>query len=107
MELDELDYVGMGKRIRHFRQQLKLTQGVFAEQIDVSPSFVGHLERGTRKASLATLFRISQVLRQPLDIIVGGFYIASRQEKSTQIQTRILSDIAMVLGTYMNEQQQS
>lgn len=106
MELVKFDYVDMGKRIRHFRRQCKLTQGDLAEQIDVSTSFVGHVERGTRKASIETLFCISQVLHQPLDIIVGGFSIADGQEKPTQIQTRILSDIAMVLDSYMNDWQQ-
>ena len=50
-----MDYVDMGKRVRKQRQLIGLTQQELAERIGVSTSFVGHVERGTRKASLETL----------------------------------------------------
>ena len=54
-----MDYVDMGKRVRKQRQLIGLTQQELAERIGVSTSFVGHVERGTRKASLETLVALS------------------------------------------------
>ena len=51
---DGLDYRAIGLRVRGLRQQQELTQESLAELVGVSPSFVGHIERGEKKASLET-----------------------------------------------------
>ena len=55
-------YQGLGKRIRQQRKLLRMTQEQLAEQAGISLSFLGHIERGTRKASLDTLVRICNAL---------------------------------------------
>ena len=57
-----MDYVDIGRRIRIQRRQLNLTQGELAKLIGVSSSFIGHLERGTRQASLETLVALANEL---------------------------------------------
>ena len=55
-------YEVMGKRIRERRKNMKLTQQELADQIDLSASFLGHIERGTRKLSVETLYAICMAL---------------------------------------------
>ena len=50
-----MDYQDFGLRVRTLRRQLKLTQEELAEKVGISASFMGHIERGTRVASLETL----------------------------------------------------
>ena len=61
--MDILDYKALGERIRRQRQHLKLTQEQLAELIGVSHSYVGHIERGSRVASLETLVALCNVLQ--------------------------------------------
>ena len=65
-----MDYVDMGKRVRKQRQLIGLTQQELAERIGVSTSFVGHVERGTRKASLETVINIANALGVSADTLL-------------------------------------
>ena len=62
----------LGQRIRKQRTQLGWTQEALAEHIGVSTSFVGHIERGTRKASLETLVSVANSLKISLDYLLAG-----------------------------------
>lgn len=70
--MNELNYFEMGKRIREKRKELKLTQEKLSEIIDVSPSYIGEIERGTSITSLATICKICNSLNTDLDYIVFG-----------------------------------
>ena len=67
-----MDYVDLGRRIRKQRSQRGWTQEALAERVNVSTSFVGHVERGTRKASLETLVAMANVLDVSLDYLLSG-----------------------------------
>lgn len=62
----------MGRRIRRGRKQWHLTQEALSERVGISTSFLGHVERGTRKASLETIVKICAALKMSLDEIVLG-----------------------------------
>lgn len=64
-------YREIGQRIRKRRLEMKLTQQQFAERVGISMSFYGHIERGTRKLSVDTLYRIVQGLDCSADEILG------------------------------------
>ncbi len=66
-----MDYVQLGKRVRIRRQVLELTQEELAEKISVSTSFIGHIERGSRKLSVDTLYDICKVLDVSADFLLG------------------------------------
>ncbi len=68
----EMDYIDLGRRIRKQRALRGWTQEALAEHVNVSTSFVGHVERGTRKASLETLVSIANVLDVSLDYLLSG-----------------------------------
>lgn len=66
-----MDYKAIGKRVRIRRQIVELTQEQLAEKIGVCTSFVGHIERGTRKLSVETLYALCKVLETSADFIIG------------------------------------
>lgn len=57
-----MDYKDLGARIRTARRRLSLTQEELAEKTGISASFLGHIERGTRVASLETLVALCNTL---------------------------------------------
>lgn len=57
-----MNYIELGNKIRAARIRLNLTQEQLAELIDVSTSFIGHIERGTRVLSVDTLERLCRTL---------------------------------------------
>lgn len=58
-----MNYVKLGERIRQQRKLLRWTQEQLAEKSGISLPFLGHIERGTRKASLETLVGICNALK--------------------------------------------
>ena len=58
-----MNYADFGARIRARRKKLKLTQEQLAELAGISASFLGHVERGTRIASLDTLVTLCNVMQ--------------------------------------------
>ena len=67
-----MNYKDLGRRIRMLRQKQHMTQERLAEAIDMSSSFLGHIERGTRVASLETLVQIINVLDVSADYLLAG-----------------------------------
>ena len=58
-----IDYKDMGKRIRVLRRKNGMTQEQLAEKAGISASFMGHIERGSRIASLETLVALCNALK--------------------------------------------
>ena len=67
-----VDYKRVGLRIQKQRKEKGLSQEQLAELIGISLSFLGHIERGTRKASVETLARICKALDADMHYIVFG-----------------------------------
>mgnify|MGYP003319352528 CR=1 FL=1 len=68
-----VDYIRIGQRIQNHRKEKGLSQEQLSEQIGISLSFLGHIERGTRKASVETLARICKSLDVDMHYIVFGY----------------------------------
>lgn len=66
-----MDYSAIGKRVRIRRKALGLTQEKLAEIVDVSTSFIGHIERGSRKLSVETLYDLCKALDVSADFLMG------------------------------------
>mgnify|MGYP000097219291 CR=1 FL=1 len=73
-----MDYAFMGAAFRKARQKKNLSMKQVADAAGICLSFYGHIERGTRKASLETALNISQVLEVSLDL-------ALRLDTATQL----------------------
>lgn len=66
-----MDYVLLGKRVRIRRMVLELTQEELAERIGVCTSFIGHIERDSRKLSVDTLYALCKALDTSADFLMG------------------------------------
>lgn len=69
---DVLDYRAMGERVQRRRRALKLTQQALAGQVNVSTSFIGHIERGEKKASAETIVALCRSLGVSADYLMRG-----------------------------------
>lgn len=65
-----LNYQMLGKRIQQIRNARKLSQFQLAELIGTSPTFVSHIERGTKGPSLETLILIADALHTSIDLLL-------------------------------------
>lgn len=66
-----MDYALLGKRVRIRRNVLELTQEELAARIGVCTSFIGHIERGSRKLSVETLYDLCKALETSADFLLG------------------------------------
>lgn len=65
-----MDYKRLGKRIREERLRLNLTQAQLAEDIDISDTYMGAIERGERCLTLDTLVRLVNRLGVTIDYLL-------------------------------------
>ena len=65
-----MDYLRLGQRIRRQRKLMGLTQKEVAERAGISLPFYGHIERGTRKASLETTVDLANALGVSTDMLL-------------------------------------
>ena len=98
-----LDYQAMGGRIRQLRKQKRMTQAELAEKVRISTSFMGHIERGTRIASLETLVNLSDALEVSLDALVTGMDTMSAPSANTTSRMRVLNDVMRILNEHASE----
>ena len=68
--MNNINYVNLGEKIKSTRKERGYTQEKLAEICDISTGFLGHIERGTRKLSLDTLFCIATVLNVSIDYLL-------------------------------------
>lgn len=66
-----LNYLMLGRRIQHTRTARKLSQFQLAELIGTSPTFVSHIERGTKGPGLETLVLIADALHTSMDLLLS------------------------------------
>jgi len=59
-------YRQLGRRTKEIRKKLGVTQERLAFKARISPSFLSHVERGTKKASLETMKKIADGLGVPV-----------------------------------------
>jgi len=67
-----VNYREVGERIRTEREKIQISREKFAEILDLSPFFVGQIERGERKMSISTLINVSDCLRISIDYLIFG-----------------------------------
>lgn len=67
-----IDYSETGSGIRKQREQMGLTQEQLGEACELSASFVGHIERGSRKLSVESLYKLAAALNVSADYLLFG-----------------------------------
>ena len=66
-----MDYKRLGERIREERLKLNLTQAKLAEDIDISDTYMGAIDRGERSLTLDTLVRLVNRLGVTVDYMLA------------------------------------
>ena len=68
--MKKIDYPLVGQKIKNLRMEAGLTQEQMAELCGISTSFLGHIERGSRKLSLETAVKIADCLHVSMDALI-------------------------------------
>lgn len=67
--MSKRDLQKFGKRLKALRVERDLTQLELAEVLDMSPNFVGMIERGERNTTVENVFKISRALNVKPDAL--------------------------------------
>lgn len=65
--MDTVDYEALGKRIKGFREDRKMTQEQLAETVNLSPTHISNIETAHTKVSLCSLVAIANELKVSLN----------------------------------------
>ena len=98
-----MDYTAIGKRVLKIRKKLNMTQAEFSEQIGISLSFLGHIERGTRVMSVQTLKRIAEVGHCSADYLLG---IEAEQMAIDEYVADLLEKVLLLVQKRMNMEEE-
>ena len=98
--MTNFNHAAVGALIRDRRKALRLTQERLSELADISASFLGHIERGTRKASIETIVRIAEAL----DVCVCAFIPQMRHTDSANFYEQLVEDILKLILSRTGEE---
>lgn len=99
-------YQELGKRIRQQRTLARMTQEKLSEAAGISLSFLGHIERGTRKASLDTVVKICNALKVSPNMLLQDSLDSNLLSDSAGLSVthrRLLREIADNIAQYTVE----
>ena len=109
-----MNYVRLGERIREERLKLKLTQSQLAEDIDISDTYIGQIERGERSLTLDTLVRLVNRLGVSIDYLlkdyveVNGDNIVNQFRQVTDLQSdkrkQMAIDVIKTMFAHLDEE---
>lgn len=93
----------LGARIQELRKRGPMTQERLAELVEVSPSFIGPIERGEKLPSLVTLAKIAQALEVPVyQLFMVDSEIAAKEKYALELmdflKTRPARDTKILLA---------
>jgi len=81
-----MDYIKLGNRIKEERLKLNLTQATLAEDVDLSESYIGLIERGKRIPSFDTIIKIANRLDVTIDYLSMDSLDASDDSLNNQFK---------------------
>lgn len=106
----EIDYNGIGRRIKTARRKKGLNQKSLAMMADIAATNLSHIERGATKVSLPTLVKIANSLGASMDELMCDSLTSSKHisqgeiadilEKCSPKEARI---IAATVGAMFDE----
>ncbi len=80
----KVNFKDVGDRIRTEREKLQISREKFAEILNLSPFFVGQIERGERKMSISTLISVSECLHISIDYLIFGEIYKAYEDNNLQ-----------------------
>lgn len=107
----ELDSAKIGERICQLRKLRGLSQVELAKKCGISLSFMGHIERGSRKMSMETFVSLCRELETDADGLLWGVASSSesairsmwgqpgtRDDHSYSIYVQIMKSVAEIMN---------
>ena len=95
--MNSIDYTIIGEKIKKARIAAGMSQEKLADSCGISLSFLGHIERGTRKMSVETLVSICSNLNLSCD------YLLMDELPQNDIMIQTIASTAKKHGTYQYE----
>ena len=95
-----MDYRKLGVRVRQQRELNEWTQAQLAEKAGISCSFVGHIERGEKKASIETVVALCNAMAVSPTVLLQDSLSSEVMESQLGIggpDGELVSDIMHVL----------
>lgn len=99
----EIDYKGIGQRVKIARIKKSLTQETVAEKVGITPPHMSNIETGNTKVSLPTLILIANALSVSVDTLLCDTVVTSKVvfereakeifEDCSEYETRVLVDV--------------
>ena len=93
-----MNYKRLGEKIKKDRLANSLTQAKLAEKVEISPTFLGQIERGERVPSLETVVNIAITLNITIDGLLceselSDAAVISELSKMSNSEKTLLIDI--------------
>ncbi len=79
----------IGKRIRFYRESKMWSQEVFAENVGLSLTYIGMIERGEKVPKLETFIKIANVLGVSADLLLSDVLSTGYTIKTSEISQKI------------------
>lgn len=95
--MNSIDYINIGDKIKKARIAAGMSQEQLADLCGISLSFLGHIERGSRKMSLETFVTICSKLELSCD------YLLMDELPNNDIVIQTIASTAKKHGTYQYE----
>lgn len=84
MQLDTI-----GEKIHNFRRAKGLRQEDLAEKTDLTPNYIGMIERGEKKPSLETFVKIANALGVSADMLLSDELECGYTIKSSMLEEKL------------------
>lgn len=78
-KIDPINYKVLGERIREERKRIHLTQAQLANEVGISDTYMGAIERGERSLTLDTLVKLANRIGVTIDYILTDFVDGSNE----------------------------
>jgi len=106
------EFTTLGKTIRQFRQDRKLSQEAFAESCGLHRTYICDVERGVRNVTLGTLLRIAHALGTTVSELTQNLENDARPSEKRQTplymnSTKLLIGVVVLFLVAMSAQAQS
>src|SRR5471030_985182 len=100
-----VDFKEIGDKIRIERERFDISREKFTELLNLSPFFVGQIERGERKMSISKLINVSECLHISIDYLIFGEIYNNKENnnlivlinKCSEKETLVIEDIIKII----------
>ncbi len=80
----------VGSRIRYHRKERKMSQEELAEKSGLHPSYIGQLERGVKKPTIDSLYRITKGMDMSISDFLKDLEIVDKDSESFAVKSYLL-----------------